>query len=90
MVYPQDGLHVGIGAPNDRQATVMVLDKSSAGLHPIAAVAIGDTLDVTQFSMMDVAANDTVHPTSTGFVHERRVVAPDQVHGPFQATLQKV
>ena len=57
-----------------------MLGDGGAALEEIAAIDVGDALDLADRRMMDVAADDALAVAPLGLVGERRLELADEAH----------
>lgn len=77
-----------VGPVQDFQASVEVLHQRRAAFHPIAVVAVEDAVDVADFRVVDVAADDAVHAPLAGYLGHGLLEIGDVGHCILDLVLQ--
>jgi len=68
------------GPVDDLQLTFEGLDERRQAFHPIAVVAVQDTVDIANLSLVDVAADDPIAAAAARFVGHHVLELRDEVH----------
>src|SRR5579872_1238771 len=72
----------------DLELAVAMFDQRRAALHPVAVVAVENRADLSDFGLVDMAADHAVDPAPAGLLGQRLLEIVDVSHGVLDLPLQ--